>query len=130
MFFHHFQSKQSFRDAHSSEVIKGWDQGIITMKKEENALFTIPPELAYGSAGRPPSIPPNTTIQLDVELISWTSVVNVCKDGGILKKIISQGENYEKPKYADEVTVKYEAKLEDGTIVAKNKRGRHGVLCQ
>ncbi|GLJ43337.1 hypothetical protein SUGI_0900200 [Cryptomeria japonica] len=105
------------------EVIKGWDQGIITMKKEENALFTIPPELAYGSAGRPPSIPPNTTIQLDVELISWTSVVDVCKDGGILKKIISQGENYEKPKYADEVTVKYEAKLEDGTIVAKTREG-------
>lgn len=74
------------------------------MKKEENAVFTIPPELAYGSAGRPSSIPSNASIQLDVELISWTSVVDICKDGSILKKIICQGEKDEKPKYADEVT--------------------------
>ncbi|KAJ8636812.1 hypothetical protein MRB53_011079 [Persea americana] len=30
------------------QVIKGWDQGIITMKKGKNAIFTVPPELAYG----------------------------------------------------------------------------------
>ncbi|GLJ38131.1 hypothetical protein SUGI_0776260 [Cryptomeria japonica] len=39
--FHHFQSKQSFRDAHSSEVIKGWGQGIITMKKEERCTSRL-----------------------------------------------------------------------------------------
>ncbi|KAH9297279.1 hypothetical protein KI387_028961, partial [Taxus chinensis] len=99
------------------QVIKGWDQGIITMKKGENALFTIPPELAYGSAGMPPTVPPNATLQFDVELLSW--IVDLCEDGGILKKTISHGEKGEKPKYADEVTVKYEAKLEDETIVAK-----------
>jgi FK506-binding protein 4/5 len=35
----------------TGEVIKGWDLGIKTMKKGENALFTIPAELAYGEAG-------------------------------------------------------------------------------
>ncbi|OMO78130.1 hypothetical protein CCACVL1_14645 [Corchorus capsularis] len=101
------------------QVIRGWDLGIKTMKKGENALFTIPPQLAYGESGSPPTIPPNATLQFDVELLSWTSVKDICKDGGIFKKILIEGEKWENPKDLDEVLVNYEAKLEDGTVVAK-----------
>ncbi|KAJ0113628.1 hypothetical protein Patl1_01517 [Pistacia atlantica] len=100
-------------------VIKGWDLGIKTMKKGENALFTIPSELAYGESGSPPTIPPHATLQFDVELLSWTSVKDICKDGGIFKKILVEGEKWENPKDPDEVLVNYEARLEDGTVVAK-----------
>ncbi|KAJ1441661.1 GRAM domain [Sesbania bispinosa] len=68
----------------------------------------------------PPTIPPNATLQFDVELLSWTSVKDICKDGGIFKKILTEGEKWENPKDPDEVSVKYEVRLEDGKLVAKS----------
>ncbi|KAI9114981.1 hypothetical protein K1719_013994 [Acacia pycnantha] len=101
-------------------VIKGWDEGIKTMKLGENAIFTIPPELDYGESGSPPTIPPDATLQVDVELLSWTSVEDITRDGGILKKILSEGESWEKPNDLDEVSVKYEARLDNGTVISKS----------
>jgi len=53
----------------AGEVIKGWDEGISGMRIGENRKLTIPPEIAYGPSGRPPAIPPNSTLVFDVELV-------------------------------------------------------------
>ncbi|KAI3932960.1 hypothetical protein MKW98_029193 [Papaver atlanticum] len=111
------------------EVIKGWDEGISTMKKGERAVFMIPPHLGYGEMGSPPTIPPKATLIFDVELLSWTSIRDLTKDGGVLKKIVKDGEGWATPKVADEVLVKYEARFEDQTLISKSEEGVEFYVC-
>src|SRR3989344_4534621 len=54
----------------AGRVIAGWDKGIVGMKVGEKKTLTIAPEDAYGASGRPPVIPPNSTLIFDVELVS------------------------------------------------------------
>jgi FKBP-type peptidyl-prolyl cis-trans isomerase len=50
-------------------VIKGWIEAIKMMKTGDKWTVVIPPDLAYGAQGAPPSIPANATLQFEIELI-------------------------------------------------------------
>lgn len=63
-----------------SEVIKGWDQGVVGMKVGGKRKLTIPSKLGYGDNGSPPKIPGKATLVFDVELLEIVAPPTETKD--------------------------------------------------
>ncbi|KAI5733583.1 hypothetical protein M8J76_013499 [Diaphorina citri] len=109
-------------DLGKGQVIKAWDRGIATMKKDEVAVFTCKPEYAYGKQGSPPTIPPDSTLVFEVEMISWEAEdISPTRDGGIRREILEEGASFSTPKDGAnvEITLKGECEgkvFQEGTF--------------
>ncbi|KAL3650170.1 hypothetical protein CASFOL_006573 [Castilleja foliolosa] len=79
-------------------VIKAWDVALKTMKVGEVAKITCKPDYAYGSAGSPPDIPPESTLIFEVELVACrprkgSSMSSVSDERARLDELKKQREN-------------------------------------
>lgn len=77
----------------AGRVIKGWDEGVATMKIGERCILRCRHDYAYGEAGSPPKIPGGATLDFDVELFrNWADVDGV--EGVTCSTLASEPEHY------------------------------------
>ena len=66
------QRNQAFQfQLNRGSVIRGWDQGVASIRRGEVCYLYIPSSLAYGQQGAGGAIPPNTDLIFQVELLGW-----------------------------------------------------------
>lgn len=104
-------------------VIKGWDQGVATMRKGETAVLKCTAPYAYGEAGSPPKIPGGATLLFNVELLDWTKSEDVSehRDRSVMKFIRAEGSGYAHPDYESEVTFTFK------TVAVNDEDGEDGA---
>ncbi|KAF4391039.1 hypothetical protein F8388_024871 [Cannabis sativa] len=80
-------------------------KAVKTMKKGEKLYLVINWLFAtdgFGEKGKPAAggegaVPPNATLQITLELISWKTVTEITDDKKVIKKVLTDGEGYERP---------------------------------
>lgn len=93
-------------------VIKAFDMGVATMKLGEKCVLKCAPDYAYGASGSPPNIPPNSTLNFELEMLGWKGEdLSPGSDRSIERFVLTPGEGKKTPN--------------DGALVKIHLVGRH-----
>ncbi|XP_028303650.1 peptidyl-prolyl cis-trans isomerase FKBP5 [Gouania willdenowi] len=96
------------------QVLKAWDVGVLSMQRGEVCTFLCKPEYAYGCAGNPDKIPPNSLVVFEMELLKFEGET-LTDDGGIVRRIKLKGDGYTNPNDGASVDVHLEGSC-DGRL--------------
>ncbi|XP_055612662.1 FK506-binding protein 59 isoform X2 [Uranotaenia lowii] len=97
-----------------SSVIKAFDMGVATMKLGEKCILKCAPDYAYGSSGSPPNIPPNSTLNFELEMLGWKGEdLSPNSDRGIERFILKVGEGKKTPNDGALVKIHIVGRFED-----------------
>jgi FK506-binding protein 4/5 len=106
-------------------VIKGWDRGIATMKKGEKCILRCRSDYAYGAQSPSESIPANSDLDFEVELLDWSNWKRVNSKDDFKKQIIISGDgaDYDTPNEDAKCIISYQLKLNDekGQIIIEEQ---------
>ncbi|KAF1391746.1 hypothetical protein PFLUV_G00045280 [Perca fluviatilis] len=91
------------------QVLKAWDIAVLSMQRGEVCMFLCKPEYAYGSAGNPNKIPPNSSVVFEMELLKFEGEI-LTDDSGIMRRIKVKGDGYTNPNDGASVEVHLEGK--------------------
>uniref|UniRef100_A0A1L8DTU4 peptidylprolyl isomerase n=1 Tax=Nyssomyia neivai TaxID=330878 RepID=A0A1L8DTU4_9DIPT len=98
-------------------VIKAFDMGVATMRKGEKCILTCAPEYAYGATGSGPNIPPNATLQFELEMLSWElEDLSPERNKGILRCVLKASDKKRTPNEFAHVHVHLVGKHEGRTF--------------
>ncbi|KAK9528932.1 hypothetical protein VZT92_013060 [Zoarces viviparus] len=94
------------------QVLKAWDIGVLSMQMGEVCTLLCKPEYAYGSAGNPEKIPPNSSVVFEMELLKCEGEI-LTDDSGIVRRIKVKGDGYTNPNDGSSVEVHLEGRCGD-----------------
>ena len=78
-----------------NEMVKGWTEGLLRMTPGARCKMVIPAPLAYGKEGRPPRIPSDATLVLDVELLSIVRMPKMRAANAAAQQVMESGVKWE-----------------------------------